>query len=136
MLDDDHERLPSKDSDSNRYIFEEMSGHNVEIGFLPHGSQGIGAAATVATDMRRTFPSIRLRLLVGIGGGVPSNTNDIRLGDVVVGMPSGIHGGVVQYDLGKETARGFVRTGWLETTTKSWRDGVVEMQSDHRAKGR
>ena len=135
MLDDEHTRLPSKDGDSNRYIFGEMSGHNVVIGFLPEGSQGIGAAATVATEMRRTFPSIRLRLLVGIGRGVPSHTNDIRLGDVVVGMPSGVHGGVVQYDLGKETTTGFRRKGFLTAPPKNWRDAIVEMKSDHRVKG-
>ena len=53
--------------------------------------------------MRRTFPSVQLRLLVGIGGGIPSQKNDIRLGNVVVGKLDGIHGGVVQYDLGKRT---------------------------------
>ncbi|KIX10312.1 uncharacterized protein Z518_01394 [Rhinocladiella mackenziei CBS 650.93] len=134
MLDDEHARLPSKAGDSNRYIFGEMSGHNVVIGFLPEGSQGIGTAATVATDMRRTFPTCRLRLLVGIGGGVPSHTNDVRLGDVVVGMPSGTHGGVVQYDLVKETITGFEQKGSLDAPPKSWRDAVVEMKSDHRVK--
>ncbi|CRJ85757.1 hypothetical protein BN1708_009174 [Verticillium longisporum] len=39
--------------------------------------------------------------MVGIGGGVPSARNDIRLGDVVVGVPQGSHSGVLQYDLGK-----------------------------------
>ncbi|KAJ9654754.1 hypothetical protein H2198_006272 [Neophaeococcomyces mojaviensis] len=134
MLDDEHARLPSQEGDPNRYIFGEMGGHNVVIGFLPYGSQGIGAAATVATDMRRTFPAIKLRLLVGIGGGVPSRTNDIRLGDVVVGMPEGIHGGVVQYDLGKETMTGFKRKGYLEPPPRSWRGAIVEMQADHRVR--
>lgn len=65
------------------------------ISYLPHGSQAIGATATVATDIRRTFPSVQLRLLVGIGGGISSLRNDIRLGDVVVAIPDGIYGGVV-----------------------------------------
>ncbi|KAK0710356.1 hypothetical protein B0T26DRAFT_724720, partial [Lasiosphaeria miniovina] len=30
--------------------------------------------------------------MVGIGGGVPSGKNDIRLGDVVVSVPDGEHG--------------------------------------------
>lgn len=134
LLDDEHSPLASKEGDSNRYIYGEMSGHNVVIGFLPYGVQGIGAAATVATDMRRSFPAIELRLLVGIGGGVPTPTNDIRLGDVVVGMPGGIHGGVVQYDLGKETGMGFERKGCLEPPPKSWRHAIVLMKSDLRAK--
>ena len=133
MLDEQHVRLPGKDGDRNRYILGKMGKHNVAIGYLPQGSQGIGAAATVATDMRRTFPSVHLRLLVGIGGGIPSTKNDIRLGDVVVGMPEDIHGGVVQYDLGKRTADGFERKGFLCPPPVEWRNAVVEMKSDHKA---
>lgn len=36
-----------------------------------------------------------------IGGGAPSRSNDIRLGDVVVSKPSGKYSGVFQYDYGK-----------------------------------
>ena len=93
MLDKEHTRLPRKPGDSTLYILGELSGHNVVLASLP-GSQGKGAAAAVAKDMTRTFPSIELRLMVGIGGGVPSKKNDIRLGDVVVSMPDGQHSGV------------------------------------------
>ena len=134
MLDEEHSRLPGKDGDRNGYILGMMGVHNVAIGYLPHGSQGTGAAATVATDMRRTFPSVRLRMLVGIGGGIPSKKNDIRLGDVVVGMPDGIHGGVVQYDLGRSTVDGFKRKGFLCPPPDEWRTAVVQMKSDHEAK--
>jgi nucleoside phosphorylase len=51
--------------------------------------------------------------MVGIGGGVPSEEADVRLGDVVVGLPDKTHGGVVQYDSGKATLSGFERTGHL-----------------------
>lgn len=78
MLDEEHEKLQTQKGDSNRYICGRMSGHNVVIGFLPQGSQGIGAAATVATDLKRSFPNAKIRLLVGIGGGVPSDANDVR----------------------------------------------------------
>lgn len=134
MLDEEHAQLPSKEGELNRYICGRMSGHNVVISYLPQGSQGIGAAAVVATNLKRTFRNATLRLLVGIGGGVPSATTDLRLGDVVVSMPSGVDGGVVQYDLGKETTRRFVRKGFLEPPLTSWRTSVVEMQSDHRIK--
>lgn len=33
--------------------------------------------------------------MVGIGGGLPSPQNDIRLGDVIVSRPERGHGGVV-----------------------------------------
>ncbi|UKZ76963.1 hypothetical protein TrVFT333_004679 [Trichoderma virens FT-333] len=95
MLDREHHRLPTKPGDSNMYTLGDLHGHNVVLACLP-GQQGKGAAATVAANMSRTFPSIKWRFLVGIGGGVPSDNNDIRLGDVVVSMPEGIHGGVVQ----------------------------------------
>ncbi|KAL9109315.1 MAG: hypothetical protein Q9227_006070 [Pyrenula ochraceoflavens] len=132
MLDEEHAKLPSKDGDRNRYIFGELSGHNVVIAFLPQGTVGVGAATRVATDMKWTFPKILLRLLVGIGGGVPGPEKDIRLGDVVIGMPADDHGGVVQYDLGRETTSSFERTGFLEPPPIEWRNAVVEMQSDHR----
>ncbi len=37
--------------------------------------------------MLRSFESIQIKLMVGIGGGAPSGKHDIRLGDVVVGCP-------------------------------------------------
>lgn len=127
MLDEEHARLSSPVGDPNRYFCGRMSGHNVVIGYLPHGSQGVGAAATVAAHMKQTFPQATLRLLVGIGDGVPSDRNDVRLGDVVVGMPDSIHGGVIQYDLGKDTVTGFERKGFLSPPPDEWRYAVVEM---------
>ena len=131
MLDKEHVRLRRKPGESTLYILGELSGHNVVLAGLP-GSQGKGAAAAVAKDMARTFPSIELRLMVGIGGGVPSKTNDIRLGDVVVSMPDGQHGGVVQYDLGKNTEEGFVMKGFLWPPPEILRSAVGIMRSDHR----
>ena len=104
------------------------------IGYLPQGSQVIGAAAIVATDKRKTFIAVQLHLLVGIGGGIPSAKNDIRLGDVSVGVPDGIHGGVVQYDLGKRTIDGFERKGFLCPPLDDWRTAVVEMKAVHEVK--
>lgn len=94
MLDHEHPRLPPRPGDSNIYVLGELSGHNIALACLP-GTQGKGAAATVATNLARTFSSIEWRFLVGIGGGVPSDKHDIRLGDVVVSMPNGQYGGVV-----------------------------------------
>ncbi|KAJ6040204.1 uncharacterized protein N7446_004477 [Penicillium canescens] len=131
MLDKEHARLPRQLGDSTLYILGELSGHNVILASLP-GSQGKSAGAAVAKDMARTFPSIELRLMVGIGGGVPSVKNDIRLGDVVVSMPDGQHGGVVQYDLGKSTDDGIVLKGFLWPPSEILRSAVSIMRSDHR----
>ncbi|GFG11560.1 ankyrin repeat domain-containing protein 50, partial [Aspergillus udagawae] len=133
MLDDEHPRLPTKQGDLNLYVLGELSGHNVVIACLP-GTQGKGAAAIVANNMQRTFPSIKWRLLVGIGGGVPSPTHDIRLGDIVVSMPDGVYGGVVQYDLGKDVEDGFILKGFLWPPPPILRSAVEMMRSDHLTK--
>jgi nucleoside phosphorylase len=56
--------------------------------------------ATVATYMLSTFPSIIWSFIVGIGAGVPSN--NVRLGDIVVGTPTHNSSGVIQWDFGKD----------------------------------
>lgn len=131
MLDEEHKRLPSKQGDSNDYVLGQLSGHNVVLAWLP-GNQGKSAAAIVATNLNRTFPSIKWHLLAGIGGGVPSDKHDIRLGDVVVSMPEGQYGGVVQYDLGKDTDTTFKLKGFLTAPPPRLRAAVGKMQSDHR----
>ena len=133
MLDYEHLRLPPRQGDSNMYILGELSDHNVVLAWLP-GNQGKGAAAIVATNMARTFPSVKWRFLVGIGGGVPSDKHDIRLGDVVISMPEGQYGGVVQYDLGKDTEDGFQLKGFLCPPPTTLRNAVYMMQSDHLTK--
>jgi hypothetical protein len=68
---------------------------------LPDGEYGTASAAGVARDMLSSFPSVRLGLMVGIGGGAPNSKHDIRLGDIVVSAPRNGKGGVFQYDFGK-----------------------------------
>ena len=82
--------------------------------------------------MDRTYQSIKLRLHVGIGGGVPSAKVDIRLGDVVVSTPSGTQSGVIQYNLGKHIPTGFQRKGFLRPPPTEWLGALSRMQSDHR----
>jgi nucleoside phosphorylase len=134
MLDEEHARLPKQKDDTNQYVLGQLSGHNVAIASLPAGYLGTISAATVASNMARTFPSIALRLLVGIGGGVPSEKVDIRLGDVVISMPSGTQGGVVQYDLGAHTLTGFLRKGFLCPPPTEWLTALTAMKSDHRTR--
>ena len=90
--------------DSNSYVFGNIGLHNVVIVCLPSGTYGITPAARVAVRMRMSFPYMRIRLMVGIGGGAPchklNKTFDIRLGDVVVSDPSHTSSGVIQYDFG------------------------------------
>jgi nucleoside phosphorylase len=114
MLDEEHEDLERDDSDENLYSLGSIVGHNVVIVCLP-GRIGNNPAAAVVTQMKATFKGIRFGLMVGIGGGVPSEKADIQLEDVVVSQPDGTFGGVVQYDLGRATPRGFERTGSLNS---------------------
>ncbi|KAH7123435.1 hypothetical protein B0J13DRAFT_612182, partial [Dactylonectria estremocensis] len=130
MLDHEHPRLPPRQGDSNMYVLGELSGHNVALACLP-GNQGKGAAAIVATNMACTFPSIKWQFLLGIGGGMPSARHDIRLGDVVISMPEGQYGGVVQYDLGKDTVDNFQLKGFLSPPPTMLRSAVELMRSDH-----
>ncbi|RHZ57220.1 uncharacterized protein CDV56_100992 [Aspergillus thermomutatus] len=104
MLDEVHEALPRHADDNNTYVLGSIKRHNIVIACLPADQYGINNAANVMTNIKRTFSAIRVGLMVGIGGGVPSKV-DVRLGDVVIGTR------VMQYDLGKVIGDGqFQRT--------------------------
>src|SRR5947207_1086722 len=106
MLDEEHAPLPQHPQDDNTYTLGRIGEHNVVIACLPTGQMGNNSAATVASQMRYSFGAIRFGLMVGIGGGVPSEKHDIRLGDVVVSNPGKNDGGVIQYDSGRTVAEG------------------------------
>ena len=114
MLDDRHDQLSRHSHDENTYTFGSIGPHNIILACLPAGVPGTASAAIVATQLLSAFPSIKFGFMVGVGGGMPSSTADVRLGDVVVSKPSGTSGGVIQYDFGKTVQQGqFVRTGSL-----------------------
>ncbi|KAL4925792.1 nucleoside phosphorylase domain-containing protein [Aspergillus undulatus] len=113
MLDKTHPP-PPQSTDPNAYEVGELNGHHIVIALLPTGVYGTVSAAAVVSRMRLTFPRLQFGLMVGIGGGVPSKDNNIRLGDVVVSKPGGRHGGVIQYNYGKAVQGGyFEQTGTL-----------------------
>ncbi|USP76197.1 hypothetical protein yc1106_03471 [Curvularia clavata] len=111
------------------YYMGSIAGHNVVIACLPWRT-GTTSAAALATRMQAKFRGIRLRLMVGIGGGVPSHQADIRLGDVVVSVPQHTYGGVVQYDMGKTTPTDVIRTGSLAPPPHDLLSAAVALQSD------
>jgi nucleoside phosphorylase len=119
-------------SDNNTYAFGRIGLHYVVVGCLPMGRTGNNSAASVARDMVRSFPSLKFALMVGIGGGAPTKKRDIRLGDVVVGVPEGKQSGVVQYDFGKRLSNGyFERTGQLNSPPNALLGAVQEMERLH-----
>ncbi|RYN50572.1 hypothetical protein AA0117_g13405, partial [Alternaria alternata] len=129
MLDEEHDTPRYDAHDTNLYTCGRVGEHNVVIACLPEGQTGTSSAATVAAQMKSTFSSTRFGLMVGIGGGVPSEEADVRLGDVVVSKPHKTHGGVVQYDLGKATPSGFERTGALNTPPTVLLNAVAKVRA-------
>ena len=104
MLDETHPHLRDQpEHDSNNYTLGSISGHNVAIACLPTSQYGTVNATNVLTNLKRTFPCIRTCLMVGVGGGVPGLSHDIRLGDIVVGIRT------MPYELGKVGAGGQIQ---------------------------
>ncbi|KAF4186740.1 hypothetical protein CNMCM7927_005127 [Aspergillus lentulus] len=131
LLDEIHNPLSQPPTDGNTYTLGSMSGKNVVIACLPCGVYGITSAASVVTQMRPTFPSLQFGLMVGIGGGVPNGSADIRLGDVVISVPNETSGGVVQYDYGKTCLKGsFQRTGSLNKPPQILLTALSQMRCD------
>lgn len=132
MLDEKHQDLQKDENDTNLYTFGRMGEHNIVIACLPAGQMGVSSATAVVVQMRLKFLSIRFSLMVGIGGGVPSDHSDIRLGDVVISQPHMQHGGVIQYDFGKTEASGhFTRTGFLNSPPTILLNALAKLQANN-----
>ena len=130
MLDETHPDLANSPGDPNAYCLGSIGPHNIVIASLPSGHYGTNNAASVGSNMARTYPSIKIRLLVGIGGGVPSGVADVRLGDVVVSQK------IIQHDLGKITSGGTLEhTGSVTSPPPTLLQAVSKLQSDHKMAG-
>ena len=133
MLDEEYPSLPRQANDNNAYYFGRMGNHKVVLACLPDGVYGITSAATVAQNMVRSFGSIKFGLMVGIGAGVPSPEYPIHLGDVAVSAPSGMHGGVIQYDAGKVDGNGkHILKGSLNKPPQVLLTAVTKLKASHR----
>ena len=132
MLDQIYADLPNPPNDHNIYTLGSIAKHNIVIACLPKGKIGTNSAATVATQMRNTFPSIKFSVMVGIGGGIPPK---VRLGDVVVSSPVDRFPGVVQWDMGKAEEGGFKQTGSLNNPPSVLLAALAKLETEHRLKG-
>ncbi|KAF5642374.1 hypothetical protein F52700_3170 [Fusarium sp. NRRL 52700] len=105
--DDDGPPFDKEPGDPNAYSTGVIGRFNVILAYMP----GIGKvnAATVASNCRKSFPGIKLALVVGICGVVPfgPTKDEIVLGDVI------ISNGVIQYDFGRQLPDHFVRKDTL-----------------------
>ena len=136
LLDQKYPLLPTNPLDQNTYTLGRIGSHNIVIACLGVGSYGNTSAASVAKDMLRSFESIRIGLMVGTGGGAPSDKHDIRLGDVVVGCPGNSEGGVVPYNFGKAIQdRDFQRSGFLNSPPTALLTAVMALSADHKLYG-
>lgn len=134
MLDERHPDLPTAKEDDNTYVLGRVYSHNVVIACCRSGVYGTTSASTCAIQLQVTFKSIRFFLLVGIGGGAPTDKADIRLGDVVVSKPTREFGGVVQYDYGKTiSGGGFERTGLLNKPRSVLLTALARLEAAHKA---
>lgn len=122
--------------DNNDYTLGRIGKHNVVIAVLPDGEYGTSSAACVARDMLHTFPNVRIGLMVGIGGGVPSQKHDIRLGDIVVNATRDGKSSVVQYDFGKTIQnQAFQTTGFLNQSPTVLRAALSGLKSQYERRG-
>jgi nucleoside phosphorylase len=137
FLDDRH-NPPSRVSpgDTNDYTLGRLGQHNIVIAVLPNGEYGTASAASVATNMKNSFSNVRIGLMVGIGGGAPSERHDIRLGDIVVSAPGSDHGGVFQYDFGKTIQdQAFQHTQFLNQPPEALRGALTGIQAQYEIDG-
>lgn len=134
-LDETHSPLTCRPSpnDTNMYVLGKIGGHNVVIACLPSGSYGTTSAANVAINMLRSFPNVRIGLMVGIGGGAPTSESDVRLGDIVVSSPGDGKGGVFQHDFGRRIQeQDFQETGFLNRPPTILLNGVMSLKVKYR----
>ncbi|KAM0261113.1 hypothetical protein ACHAQJ_002375 [Trichoderma viride] len=105
-------------NDNNDYTMGRIEGHSVVITVLPD------------------FPNMRIRLMVGIGGGAPTSKHDIRLGDVVVGVPRDGKSGTLQYDFGKTIQnQEFQMTGFLNQPPKNLLAAITGLGTNYNTEG-
>ncbi|KAI1015348.1 hypothetical protein LB504_010967 [Fusarium proliferatum] len=104
---DDGPPFDKEPGDPNAYSTGVIGRFNVVLAYMP--GMGKVNAATVAANCGKSFPSIKLALVVGICGVVPftPTEDEIILGDVI------ISNGVIQYDLGRQFPEGLVRKDTL-----------------------
>ena len=113
MLDELHEDLLQPPGDDNTYTYGSIKGHNIIVACLPLGQPGTISASILVGSLPKSFPNLRIHILVGIGGGIPHDPpsadpeKDIHLGDVVIGVAEkpGVTG-VVQYDFERDHGSG------------------------------
>ncbi|KAH7022292.1 pfs domain-containing protein [Ilyonectria destructans] len=101
--DEDGDKFGRAKGDFNNYTTGRIGPYNVVLVLLPN--MGKTSASDSTATLRLSYTRLRLAILVGICGGVPTSGTgeEILLGDVIISKS------VVQYDLGQRYPDRFVR---------------------------
>ena len=139
MLDEEH-LTPTYNTyfDENTYIFGAINGHAVVIATCPQGATGNVNAGRLTGPMFKSFPNIRIAVLVGIGGGIPrpetpdDPLKDVHLGDVIVGWPGDQKPACVYHDRGRlKVDRQFEIVGTMQDPDWRLTTALGILASDH-----
>ncbi|KAI6478890.1 hypothetical protein MCOR13_011622 [Pyricularia oryzae] len=136
FFDEEHDNVDTVDNDENAYLFGSIGTHNVVMASLPKGRIGTNPAASAIGDMVRSFPNLRFVIMVGIACGAPTAHNDIRLGDVVVGVPGSGQGGVRHCDFGVSRQNAdFKEYGHLNGPPTKVFGAITRLHTKHTRRG-
>ena len=140
MLDEEHP-VPPYDTyyDENTYICGSINGHAVVVATCSQGETGNVNAGRLTGSMFKTFRNIRMAVLVGIGGGIPSSIisenplNNVHLGDVVVGWPGDGKPACVYHDRGRSKVGGhFEMVGTMQDPDWRLTNALGVLVADHK----
>ncbi|KAL2882117.1 hypothetical protein SGCOL_002379 [Colletotrichum sp. CLE4] len=101
FFDEDGDKFGRARGDPNRYTTGRIGKYNVVMALLPN--MGTVSSASAMASFRSSYTELKLALLVGICGGVPSpgTEKEVLLGDVIISKT------VVQYDFGRQNPHRF-----------------------------
>jgi nucleoside phosphorylase len=114
LLDEDYEKdglsYGKEAMDSNVYTTGRLGNQHIVLAYMP--GMGMIRAAAAAANIRFSFKGIKVCIVMGICGGVPTTANgvEIVLGDVIISTS------VIQIDFGRQYPNEFVRKASLEET--------------------
>ncbi|KAF4442948.1 MTA/SAH nucleosidase [Fusarium austroafricanum] len=98
---DEGDEYGKTSKDRNTYYTGRIGRHNAVIALIGMGKIN---SATAASNLRSSYPNIRLAILVGVCGGIPLIGQErVCLGDVVISDT------MVQYDFGRQIDHEFIR---------------------------
>ncbi|KAF3217265.1 hypothetical protein TWF679_002282 [Orbilia oligospora] len=107
ILDEsDDNKILSGTTLASSYFLGRIGAHHIAVSDgASENSPGLIPIMERVTTLLSNFPRIKVLLLVGVGHRMRNSENDIRFGDIVVGVSDHTGSGLVQYDL-EESIKG------------------------------